>query len=310
MGKISYEKNCKLVNKTKRILPLYYELQAEKSKCRPPGIEVHGSHEVVVPLQSLLDHTVERLLENCDLQIQIDRLLELNDGQPLLIEFLYKWGMDGTQGLSKVKQLADSEHMPGALYATNMVALQLVSIVNGKIYILYDNCLCNSSKAVRPIRHLYQKESTEIIKTEDQRVKNEINNLCKYEWTQNVCVGYIGFQSMCDQKVCNAVNDNSSSQRCPFCLAGPKDFHQIGLFFKANVDAMGELCLSILHVGIRSTEHIFKVGFNQDFQCFYCRTDEQKLLRAARRSRILKKFKDIGHNLFFFWSYFYFRKIF
>ena len=300
MGKTDYEKNCKLVNRTKRILPLYYELQAEKLKCVPPGIEVKGSHDVVVPLQSLLDHTVERLLDNQDIQLQIDRLLAMNDDQPILLEFLYKWGMDGTSGTGKFKQLADREHVPGALFATNMVALQLVSIVKGKIFILYDNCLCNSSAAVRPIRHLFKKESTEIIKEEDQRVKAEISNLSKYNYTECVCVGYLGFQSMCDQKIVNAVNDNNSAQKCPFCLCGLKDFNQIGLFFQANVDALAELCLSVLHFGINSVGHVFKVGFNQDFKCFYCRTDEQKILRANRRARILKAFKDIGYYLFSF----------
>ena len=295
MGRTDYEKNCKLINKTKRILPPYYQLQAERLKCRPPGIEAKGSSEVVVPLQSLLDHTVQRLLENPDIQFQVDRLSKLNEDKPLLLELLYKYGMDGTSGLGKYKMISDPDHAPGKMFASNLVALQLVSIVKGKIYIIYDNSLCNSAVAIRPIRHLYRKETTELIKEENQRLKAEISNLSKYEWTECVCVGYLGFQSMDDQKVVNAINDNPSSQRCPFCLGLPKDFNEIGRFFRVNIDALAELCLSVLHFGIRGTEHIFKVGFKSEFKAYYARTDEQKLLLTSTKSRILKTFKDIGY---------------
>ena len=110
---------------------------------------------VQVPLQNLLDHTVTRLLDDSDIQLQIDRLVEKNSGQPILVEFIYKFGFDGTQGLMKVKQVTDDTHKPGALFASNLVALQLVTYVNRRFYILYDNACCNSSKSVRPIRHQY-----------------------------------------------------------------------------------------------------------------------------------------------------------
>ena len=294
MSKIDYDKNRRLVNVSKEIFPAYYLVEAEKAKCRPPGIEAPNAHEVVVPLQSLLDHTVARILEDPDIQDQVERLVVLNDNEPILLEFLYKYGFDGTSGLGKFKQSTDSEYAPGALYASNMVALQLVTYVKGRIHILYNNPLCNSSLAVRPIRHQYLRETFDLIQEEDRRLKVEIGELTDFEWSGSVRISYIGFCSMCDQKVVNAVNDNKSSLRCPFCGASPKDVNQIEMIFISDPEIMAILCLSVLHFGIRGTEHIFKVGFNQDFKQYQCRGEENIVLKAARREKILKRFKDLG----------------
>ena len=103
MTKIDYEKNCKLVNKSKRILPPYYHLEAEKLKCRPQGVTAVGTHEVVAPLGELLNHTVSRIMEFPDVRDQVERLTEMNDGK-LNIRFFYKYGMDGSQGYLKPNQ--------------------------------------------------------------------------------------------------------------------------------------------------------------------------------------------------------------
>ena len=292
MSKIDYEKNGKLVNKTKRILPPYYTIEAEKLKCRPPGITCNDV-EVCVPLQCLLNHTVARLLEDEDIQQQIERLSDLNDKQPLLLEFLYKYGSDGTGGMGKFKQISQNDNKQGKLYASNLVALQLVTYVKGRIHIVYHNILCNSSSSIRPIRHLYAQETTEIIKAENERLNSEIETLSNFEWTENVTVGYVGFNSMNDQKVLNVVSDNSSSQRCPFCLAGPGDVNRTDVNFLPDPEALGHLCLSVLHFGIRAVEHVFKVGFNQDFERFHC-TEDFKPLKEDRKAQICAKFKSLG----------------
>ena len=104
MSKTDYEKQCKLVNIRSRILPPYYLVEAEKLKTRPQGI-VANPHEVVVPLGNLLEHTISRILEFDDVQDQITRLSEINDGEKLDIFFFYKYGMDGCGGISKIKQV-------------------------------------------------------------------------------------------------------------------------------------------------------------------------------------------------------------
>ena len=293
MSKIGYEKECKLVNKTKRILPAYYRLEAEKAKCRPPGI-ISNPHQVLVPLQSLLDHSVQRTLEDTDIQVQIDKLVHLNDGDPVYLELIFKFGYDGSGGLCHFKQLCDDTTDPGKIFASNLVILQLVTYVNGRIYVLYDNCLCNSSVAVCAIHHQYVKETTEITKKEDDRLEAEINALTRFEWTGGISVGYVAIKSMLDGKCCNVASGNNSSQRCPFCGAGPKDFNSLRALFMADPNLLAQLCLSILHFGLRSVDLIFNIGFNQDFKCPQCRGEEHHALRNSRKARILKRFRDIG----------------
>ena len=104
MSKSDYEKQCKLVNIRSRILPPYYLVEAEKSKCRPQGI-ISSPHEVVVPLGNLLNHTVSRILEFDDVQDQISRLSEINNDQKLDIFFFYKYGMEGCGGITHLKQV-------------------------------------------------------------------------------------------------------------------------------------------------------------------------------------------------------------
>ena len=246
------------MNKTKRILPPYCQIEWEKFRCRPQGITANA-HDVMVPLQNLLDHTVTRILDDEDIQLQIDQLVEKNDGESILIEFIYKYGFDGTGGMMKVKQVTDEVHKPGALFASNMVSLQLISFVKGKIYILFFNACCNSAASCRPIRHQYISESREVIANEDNRLNSEIQSLKKLEWTDKVTVGYFGIESMNDGKVQNVVNENPSSQRCPICLCGPRDFNDLERFFRANVDLLAKLCIGVLHVGLRGFEHICKV---------------------------------------------------
>ena len=104
MSRTDYEKQCKLINIRSRILPPYYLVEAEKQKCRPPGI-VGNPHEVFVPLGNLLNHTVSRILEFEDVQDQISRLSEINNNEKLDFYFFYKYGMDGSGGISKIKQV-------------------------------------------------------------------------------------------------------------------------------------------------------------------------------------------------------------
>ena len=192
-------------------------------------------------------------------------------------------------------QVTDNVRCPGALFATNMVALQLVTVIDKKIYILYDNTLCNSSTSVRPVRHQYIKETKQVTTDEYERLQTEIRQLTKFEWTSSISIQHIGFCTMCDGKVTNAINDNDSTQRCPFCGFGMKDFNR-DLTFLADPQALAQLCLCVLHFGIRAFEHVCKVGFNQDFQCWQATGAEKQALKKIRKARIMQKFKDIGKN--------------
>ena len=58
-------------------------------------------------------------------------------------------GMDGSQGHPVYKMVYEDERDPGALTASYMVALQITTVVNGEVKIIFDNPLANSPLSCR-----------------------------------------------------------------------------------------------------------------------------------------------------------------
>ena len=102
--------------------------------------------------------------------------------------------------------------------------------------------------------------------------------------------------SICMIQVVNSINENPST-RCPFCLAGPNDVMVIAIFFRANPDALAQLCLGVLHVGLRGTDHVFKVGFNSPFKTYWCR-QVNKAAQAEKKAAIMERFNSLGIFIF------------
>ena len=57
--------------------------------------------------------------------------------------------MDGSQGHPVYKMVYEDEQDPGALTASYMVALQITTVVNGEVKIIFDNPLANSPLSCR-----------------------------------------------------------------------------------------------------------------------------------------------------------------
>lgn len=67
----------------------------KKKKCYPSNIDI-GELGCTIPLQNLLDHTINRF-------IQIPSINTIKSSTKYL-EILYKWGCDGSSGYSQYKQ--------------------------------------------------------------------------------------------------------------------------------------------------------------------------------------------------------------
>ena len=74
-----------------------------------------------------------------------------------------------------------------------------------------------------------------------------------------------------------------------------KDVREV---FNARKDLLSHLCLSTLHFGPRSMEHLFNIGFYQPFQQASCRGKENKAMMKARKARIKTVFKAAGLPIF------------
>ena len=98
LSKTQYTKTAALGNPDsldQKIWPPYCQLGEERAALRPPIVTTE--YDVIVPLNTLVQKTLQRLLEDPDLKIQIERLFKLNDNEPLKISFIFKYGLDGSK---------------------------------------------------------------------------------------------------------------------------------------------------------------------------------------------------------------------
>ena len=94
-------------------------------------------------MDKLLYKHLDRLLEDPDIEMQIERLATINGG-PLKITAIFKYGLDGSSSGPRFKQaLVDIEsRVQGCCFSTLMVPLQLVTAVKGVVHLIWQNCWC------------------------------------------------------------------------------------------------------------------------------------------------------------------------
>ena len=151
------------------------------------------------------------------------------------------------------------ERVPGACIASTLVALQLVAKINGKFEIIYENPHLNSAYGCRPLRLWFVNETTNNAREEIDRLKSEANNLRPFNSEMGIKVSFRVFFTMCDQKIELLKWNVGSSMRCPFCRFLQRLFHE-DLDFHADPNALGDLCVSVLHFLLRVFDHFLKVA--------------------------------------------------
>lgn len=98
---------------------------------------------------------------------------------------------------------------------------------------------------------------------------------------------------MVDGKVCNALTETTSTQKCYLCGATSKDFNNIEAMIQrpVHVDNL-RFGLSILHGWIRFFECLLHVAYKIPLQKWQARTDSEKRTVAETKKEIQKKFKE------------------
>lgn len=96
---------------------------------------------------------------------------------------------------------------------------------------------------------------------------------------------------MIDGKVCNAMTDTSSTQKCYICGATPKTMNGE---LKDLVDKKEDygFGLSTLHAWIRCFECLLHISYRLDIKNWQVRGPEDKASVKQRSGEIQKKFKD------------------
>lgn len=273
------------------ILPSYNKILAAKKKCYPLEETITES-SAEVELQSLLDHTTNRILES-----QKDVLESTENLNNLTL--IGKWGFDGSTGHSEYKQtFADSSILDdSSLFVTSYVPLQLICNLESieSTQIIWKNPRPCSTRYCRPIRFQFAKETSDLSIQEQSYFKNKIQKLNPTTFSiqnKEIKINHSLQLTMVDGKICSALSKSATS-RCYLCGSSPKEMNQIDACLNKTTDnSKFEFGLSPLHSWIRFFEYFIHLSYRITIKKWQVRSLEEKNILAANKKRIQQEFRN------------------
>lgn len=133
-----------------------------KKQAYPENITVTES-QCKVPLQDLLDHTANRLIQ----------FLKISSDNPKNLTLITKYGMDGTNIDEFKQKKTDAEGIQhNCVFSTSIVPLQLIDSDSKET--IWDNPHPSSISLCRPIELLFAKEEGELCREKETDYKGQI----------------------------------------------------------------------------------------------------------------------------------------
>lgn len=267
-----------------QVFPSYHSLCKSKKLCYPSDDHISITESrAEIKLQAILDKTTERLVEA---QSEVIKSVLPSSSFTLVS----KWGCDGSSGHSTYKQkFENTEATDEFLFVFSFVPLRLCDGQN----IIWQNPRPSSTLYCRPIKFIFSKETNEFTTTETNRVLEEVSQLlpttCSVGESQ-ISVKHTLLLTMTDGKVCNAMTDTRSAQKCYICGATPKMMNGDLSGLESNVEHYG-FGLSTLHAWIRCFECLLHISYRLDIKKWQVRGDDDKASVKQRSDDIKQKFK-------------------
>ena len=283
--------------KRANIYPPYNKIREAKNQCYPVDISVEED-SAKVPLQSLLDHTALRIIE--EKKETITEVVENLENEPFSCNLICKWGFDGSSGQSQYKQKFNTtDQSDASLFCTTLVPLQLKFGER----VLWQNPVPSSTRFCRPIHLQFKQETTELSQEEYHRISEEIQQLHPMDVTldidyemdaanprkDNMQVTYDLQLTMVDQKVINALTETKSSMRCYICGATPKLFNNIDNLPGATEENF-KYGLSPLHKWIRCFEMLLHISYRIPVKQWRVSSEQDKIKVASRKKEVHDRF--------------------
>lgn len=299
-GKYQQLRNAHL-QKQSKMLPSYKNLRKAKLQCYPALGLSFNEYEASVTLQSLLNHTTDRIILY---QMEVVKYLSAKKLENLTL--IVKWGCDGSSGHSEYKHKVDDgiEVSDENIFFTSLVPLQLIyrDSEMKETTVVWKNPRPSSPRFCRPIKIQCAKESLHLTKKTVNDVEEQIKNLTPFETNVNgqiVNIKYDLTLTMIDTKVCNSLTDTMSAMRCYLCNCTSKTFNDIDemLIQQVNTDNL-KFGLSSLHCWIRCFEFLLHLSYKLRIQKWQARSTEEKESVANRKKIIQAAFKkEMGLNV-------------
>lgn len=272
------------------IYPSYNLIKKAKEDCYPDE-EFISISDITgeVRLQALVNHTTQRLVL-LQKDVLEQNISELKNG----ITLFYKWGCDGSAGHSTYKQKFTSEgseaRTDSYLFAVCLVPIRLQ---NNKKQILWNNPRPSSTRFCRPIKILFEKETTELSKKEIKSVEDQIKNITPTKVTindQEITVNHTFKLTMIDGKMFGVITE-SSTQTCGICGATPKIMNELNKMqmLVPKVENL-DFGVSTLHAWIRCLETLLHISYRLTVKKWQIRENADKIIVKERKNNII-------HNL-------------
>lgn len=274
------------------IYPAYNVIKQAKGACYPDKESLSVSETVAeVKLQSLVDHTAKRLLV-----VQEDVLKQEACDLSHDLKLIYKWGCDGSSGHSTYKQQFGGEgsalRTDSYLFAVCLVPLRLQSHDDK---ILWNNPRPSSTRFCRPIKILFEKETSELSKREIENVENQIKDILPTKvctGDQEISINHCFQLTMIDGKIFGVISQ-SSTQTCGICGATPKLMNNIEQVMKRVPNTQQyDFGLSTLHAWIRCFETLLHISYRLTVQKWQIRDNNDKTTVDARKTSIRENLKN------------------
>lgn len=283
--------------------PTYEKVLCEKKKCYPESICV-TEFETKVPLQSVLDHTVKRLLQ--DLETGIGTCLEENniqdEDQKVKLELIVKYGIDGSgdQALYSMKyDQTEYTHTCETSIVSSFICPVRLCISDSK-KVIWQNPAPSSPYYCRPVKLSFKKESADHTRQEVSELKEAIQNLVP-TLSDKCEVQHTMLLTMVDGKVCQALTHTPSAASCYICKpkTNPSGMNNIKNIQEKDVDENAlTYGLSPLHLRINTMECILHIAYRMKLKTWMVKGNENKKMYNDEKTRIHKELKkDLGLNV-------------
>lgn len=168
-----------------------------------------------------------------------------------------KWGFDSSSGINEFKQKFDNEQFTdSSVFITLLVPIK-IACCKEENKIVWQNPRIYSTRFCRPIKFHFTQELNAIIEAENANIQKQIELWPSFFDLDGfkIQVNHKLVLTMIDGKVCNALTETVSTQRCYLCGFSSKDFTNLDLVYNAKVNSANlEFGPSVLHRWIRFFE--------------------------------------------------------
>ena len=275
-----------LKNKNADVLPCLAYVRNNKAKSMPEYV-FSTETEFFVSLQSMQDHTLQRLSE------KIEEPIKKSAGSTL--KMISKIGIDGQSGRSPFN-VKVSEDVTSDFTSIMHTAISPLLLKDERENIIWVNPNPSSCMTCRPLRMAWEKETQESMLREYARLKTEIKNLKPSEIIVDGKVYEVIHEiltTMFDGKaVCHITNTHTS--RCPNCYAAPTDivkYIENPKLYPLK-DWTLDLGMSPLHMYLRALEWILNIAYRLEIKTWQIRKVFKPQVQD-HMAKIHKGFKEL-----------------